>query len=230
MNLCSRSDGEEEVTIPTNGGSKPKSLIAILAERRKAHKSIHSFAPNAIPSAPVRTTKPSIPSCGGSSDLLGDILASQTQLKRFGKAESPVNSPPVRAVTSRVLSAILASKDTLSRLDRDLERLTKSVNNGSDSATSSGQKQQCASGSRSSQQPGSNSRQPLQSGPPARNGASNGGDDPDGNRRKRKAEPDDKPEDGDEEEPAEEESESADNSIKLQANQVQFVLMMSEFF
>ena len=197
--------------LATNEPSKPKSLIAILAERRKTHKSIHSFAPNAIPAAAIRAAKPIISSGGGSTDLLGDILASQTQLKQFGSREESRFTPPVRSVTNRVLSAILASKDTLSRLDRDLEHIAKTVNNGSDSAAPSSQKPQCASDSRSCQQAGSkpSGKQAQASGTPASNGASDGGDDPDGNRRKRKSEPEDKPEEGDEEE-------SMENQVELQ--------------
>ena len=219
-----RNDREEQV-MTCNETSRPKSLIAILAERRKVQKSIYSFAPNTIPSVPTRTSKPNISSSGGSVDILGDILASQTQLKCFGKPESLLN-PPVRSVTSRVLSAILASKDTLSRLDRDLEQFTKGVNNGADSATPNSQKQQCASGggSKSNQLPASNTRQVAESATPVNNGASNGGDDPDGNRRKRKSEPEDKPEEADEEESVEEESESMENSIKAQVNQVKLIL------
>ena len=118
LKFCRSDDEDVEDTCPVS--RKPRSLIAMLAEGRKANKSIHSFGPAAI-SAPMKASKPNV-SATGNADLLSDILASQTQLRSFGKEREPSSMKSVSAASSssRVLSAILASKDTLSRLDREI--------------------------------------------------------------------------------------------------------------
>ena len=115
--------------------SSSKSLIARLAERRKAAKSVYCFTPagisQAAPRAPVASCSSSNnnSSTGGGADLLGSILASQSQLKQFGKScfsssSSACSAPPPRprhcfsSSNSRVLGAILASQATLSRLGK----------------------------------------------------------------------------------------------------------------
>lgn len=120
--ICS-DDEDESIRNLISPKKEPKSLIAILAESRKAQKSIYSFAPSVAMSVPVKSSAPKLSSSStGNPDLLGSILASQTQLTTFGKTE--VTRPRPRNTNSnRVLGAILASQATLSRLDETLNRL-----------------------------------------------------------------------------------------------------------
>lgn len=105
-------------------------MIAQLAESRKAQKSIYAFGPVASISVPVRPARPSVPnpsSQPGNPDLLGSILASQTQLTTFGKdAEATRPRPRNLANSNRVLGAILASQATLSRLDESARFMEQS--------------------------------------------------------------------------------------------------------
>jgi hypothetical protein len=74
-------------------------------------------------SVPVKSSAPKLSSsCTGNPDLLGSILASQTQLTTFGKTEV-IRPRPRNTNSNRVLGAILASQATLSRLDETLSRL-----------------------------------------------------------------------------------------------------------
>lgn len=100
-------------------------MIAKLAESRKAKKSIYSFGPVAAISAPVKASVPSFTSSSGNPDLLGSILASQSQLSTFGKSTEAIRPKPKNS-SNRVLGAILASQATLSRLDETIRLMEQS--------------------------------------------------------------------------------------------------------
>lgn len=101
---------------------RPRSLIAQLAEGRKAQKSIYSFGP--VAAVPVKASAPSLGNRSSENpDLLGSILACQSQLTTFGKSAEVVRSKPRNTNSNRVLGAILASQATLNRLDETLRCL-----------------------------------------------------------------------------------------------------------
>ena len=142
-------------------------MIAKLAEGRKVQKSIYDFGPVALSSKakPVST----VATCSvssGNPDLLGSILASQTQLSEFGKPadglRTKIRTP---SNSSRVLAAILASRATLNRLDEDIARLqsqSKSTVMSKDVGRSNG-RQQSNDQQKSDQQSNSNSNNCQQS-------------------------------------------------------------------
>lgn len=196
---------------------EPKSLIAKLAESRKAQKSIYSFGPVAMAAVSVPAVKPAVPSTSsqsGSADLLGSILASQTQLTTFGKEPQLPRSKP-RSLTSnssRVLGAILASQATLSRLDETIKSLTQTrtsapvrksdrsqPTDAADQGTSTANHPTSSQGSSNSNPTSdaltnhagrcSNGGEPSGNGLPSGNGGN--GEDPDWNKMK-KSDPEDK--------------------------------------
>ena len=193
---------------------QPKSLIAILAERRKATKSIYCFGPSAIPAASAKPARPAVvaaavstPSTSGGIDLLGSILASQSQLKQFGKTpEAPRPSSSANRSTNssnRQLAAILASQATLTRLG-----LQQGDTNNQTSAGSSSTGQSTAPEGQSTS--GSRGTSDASSGVDHKNASSrtgNGGDDPERNRngRKIKSDPEDATDNSEESEGREEE-------------------------
>lgn len=117
---CS-DDEDESIRNLISPRKRPKSLIAQLAEGRKAQKSIYSFGPAAAINVPVKTSAPSLGSRSSENpDLLGSILASQSQLTTFGKSAEVIRPKPRNTNSNRVLGAILASQATLSRLDETI--------------------------------------------------------------------------------------------------------------
>lgn len=196
-------------------------MIAKLAESRKAQKSIYSFGPVATISVPAKPAAvPSTSSQSANPDLLGSILASQTQLLA---PTAPTRSKPKHSASSnRVLGAILASQATLNRLDETIKSLgkprespsiksdrsarptaiitcghsrpTDAADQGSTSSTN-GENPSQGSSKSNSETPTSNARRTngRSGGEASGNGlpSGNGGEDPNWNRKK-KSDPEDK--------------------------------------
>lgn len=208
------SSEDEAVSNLLRPKEEPKSLIAKLAESRKAKKSIFSYGPIALSAAsPVKTSvlkQPPVTSAG-TSDLLGSILASQEQLSSFGREPREPARPRPRQ-SSRVLGAILASQATLNLLDGEIQLAkegrrqparTCSVRQGDTGGQGSSSNQQSSSNSSTvsanpASQSNGTSTGPSFSVPDGSSGCGGSGDDPDRNGKK-KLVPDDKKEDADEE-------------------------------
>jgi len=179
------SSSEDEAIRNLTAPKQSKSLIAKLAESRKAQKSIFCYGPIASTStSPVKTVVPVAASYSGTPDLLGSILESQSQLRNTTVKKEPVVPKP--RTNNRLLGAILASQASLNLLD---QQPVKSCSDRQSESIKSQTSQESSSAPSTSQ----NCIQPTTSTVSNGSTAGGSGEDPDqGGNKRNKTEPGDK--------------------------------------